>query len=148
MAANQLTGSCFLLPQTTLTLTLTTCSPAPGEIPAQLGLCLGRLRILKLGHNRLTGQLPGELERLNRLQILDAPDNVLVGKLPDLSGFTHLREVNLRKNALLGTLPKFSQALEVVILDRNQLEGGIDALWPLRQLRVAHLSYNKLRGSL
>ena len=59
-----------------------------------------------LQRNALTGQLPDELGRLTKLQVLRLGFNMLALLLPRAwSGMSSLRFLDLRSNSLTGTLP-------------------------------------------
>ena len=56
--------------------------------------------------NALSGQLPDEMGKLNKLQVVRLAFNKLAFLLPrSWSGMASLRLLDLRSNALTGTLP-------------------------------------------
>ena len=89
----------------------------------------GRVTGLSLIDNKLTGEMPTQLQALERLQTLDLSDNSLSGTLPswlgDLSG---LQTLNLRLNSVHGPVPT---------------EVG-----RLSNLVELHLGYTRLTGEL
>ena len=76
-----------------------------GEIPPELGI-LSVLEILDLRENALTGQIPTHLGNLYRLRHLDLSQNKLVGSIPnDLGNLTVLESLFLNRNLLAGRVP-------------------------------------------
>ena len=69
-----------------------------GAIPRELGK-LTELRRLVLGQNQLGGSIPAEFRSLGRLRFLEVQHNFLEG-LPDLSGLSSLRTLNVSHNRL------------------------------------------------
>ena len=78
-----------------------------GPIPAELGHLTGpRLTDLNLSNNNLSGPIPPELGRLTNLQILDLSNNNLSGPIPsELGLLTSLTYLNLSHNDLSVPIP-------------------------------------------
>ncbi|KAL6538862.1 Protein NSP-INTERACTING KINASE 2 [Orobanche minor] len=80
-----------------------------------------------LQDNNITGEIPGELGKLPKLQALDLSDNLLTGEIP--SSLSQLKTINylrLNNNSLTGRIPM--------------------ALGNLTQLTFLDLSFNNLSG--
>ncbi|MXX76658.1 MAG: PKD domain-containing protein [Holophagales bacterium] len=76
-----------------------------GPIPAALG-SLDRLEQLWLTANRLTGAIPQELGDLAALEVLSLAVNELTGSIPStLQKLTDLEQLNLNDNRLDGSIP-------------------------------------------
>nr|DAD48175.1 TPA_asm: hypothetical protein HUJ06_018112 [Nelumbo nucifera] len=54
-----------------------------GEIPSYIGEVMTNIKKIDLSFNRLTGQIPKQLEGLSKLQYLYLTNNSLTGKVPD-----------------------------------------------------------------
>ncbi|KAL6496082.1 hypothetical protein OROHE_027540 [Orobanche hederae] len=83
--------------------------------------------LVLLQDNNITGEIPGELGKLPKLQALDLSDNLLTGEIP--SSLSQLKTINylrLNNNSLTGRIPM--------------------ALGNLRQLTFLDLSFNNLSG--
>ena len=85
---------------------------------------------LLLRSNEITGGLPKEFSRLERLSRLDLQYNKLVGRAPGAWGaLTRIRELNLGNNKLTGPMPgpwKAMSRLQIL----NLLNSGLDASLP------------------
>ncbi|KAL0336323.1 UNVERIFIED_CONTAM: putative LRR receptor-like serine/threonine-protein kinase [Sesamum radiatum] len=68
---------------------------------------LGRNLVrVSLGNNSLRSEIPQDLKKLNRLQVLDVSSNKLVGPVPSfLFSLPSIQRVSLAKNQLNGALP-------------------------------------------
>ena len=89
-----------------------------GELPGELGK-LDQLRMLELYNNRkLTGQIPPELANLRHLFRLHLSNNKLVGEMPsDLSNLRMLRFFTVYNNHMIGELPQSFIALRLLSFD-------------------------------
>ncbi|CAD6341438.1 unnamed protein product, partial [Miscanthus lutarioriparius] len=99
------------------------------RIPPGLGAC-SMLRVLKVGHNHLNGNLPDELFNATSLECLSFPNNGLQGILDG----AHIAKL-----------------LDLVILDlgANKLRGKIPgSIGQLKRLQELHLDYNSMSGEL
>ncbi|HOB51593.1 MAG TPA: FG-GAP-like repeat-containing protein [Acidobacteriota bacterium] len=148
-----------------------------GELPFTcLGSgCLGQVSQVYLSNNELTGAIPP----VDDVAYLYLNDNQLSGLLPEFIGEGHPMEMdlsgnqlsgsldpeyfqnnpsiiflNLGHNAFTGILPEFyydfgSCPLQVVILNNNQLDGGIPSSWgDMGELVQLDLSHNQLSGTI
>jgi len=106
-----------------------------GEIPASLGnICT--LKILYLDGNSLSGKISSFIQNSSRcnspaLENLDLSNNLIIGKLPNISAFTSLKSVCLSNNQLTGAIPEsfgLLHQLQSLRLEENYLEGDINEL--------------------
>lgn len=89
---------------------------------------------LVVQRNGLIGQLPDELGKLSKLQIVRLGFNKLALLLPRAwSGMKNLRFMDLRSNSLTGTLPLVSLWLFVLIPSHSQMFGIFDCQHHLLQ---------------
>ncbi|MBA0615591.1 hypothetical protein Godav_015714 [Gossypium davidsonii] len=74
----------------------------------KLDLSENQFNALNLSFNRLHGQLPSELGKLDKLVSLDVSSNQLTGNIPPaFKGMLSLIEVNFSNNFLTGSIPTF-----------------------------------------
>ena len=95
-----------------------------GEIPSELGK-LTSLISLHLSNNQLSGEIPSELGDLTSLNWLYLYGNQLTGKIPpELGDLTRLRMLHLYGNQLTGELPDLNalSRLTHLSLGGNDLE--------------------------
>ena len=121
-----------------------------GAIPAELG-SLTNLQRLYLSDNLLTGPIPSELGNLANLEYLNLDNNQLSGEIPaELGNLTNLHTLWLYGNELTGSIPAELgdlTSLEWLDLSSNQLTGPIPSeLGGLANLQTLYLSYNQLTG--
>ena len=125
----------------------------PGGIPASLGsICT--LKELYLQDNNLSGEISGFIHNSTRcispiLETLDLSNNLIIGKLPNLSAFTSLGSLFVSNNQLTGEIPEsigLLYQLQHLSLEENYLEGEINELHftNLSQLIEVDLSDNSL----
>ena len=123
-----------------------------GTLPVEWG-GLSELQSLKLYFNSLSGSIPAELGQLPELEELWLSSNSLSGPIPaELGQLSELEELWLNNNSLSGSIPaELGQLskLEVLVLQDNSLSGPVPAeLGQLSQLRDLSLEYNSLTGQL
>ncbi|CAO2037206.1 unnamed protein product [Urochloa humidicola] len=88
------------------------------------------LRVLKVGHNNLSGTLPDELFNATLLEHLSFSRNGLQGMLDD----THIAKLS---------------NLAILDLGENKFSGKIpDSIGQLKRLQELHLDYNNMSGEL
>ena len=135
-----------------VTLLLLSFNQLTGEIPVELGN-LTSLRWLLLDFNQLTGEIPAELGDLTNLTQLVLYDNQLTGEIPaELGSLTNLWRLYLRDNRLTGEIPAELgdlTNLNALLLSRNRLTGEIPAeLGDLTSLQSLWLQGNQLTGAI
>ena len=115
-----------------------------GAVPATLGE-LSTLERLYLKNNPgLSGEIPAELNNLTNLGILGIEGAGLTGAIPDLSGLTSLRTLNLRDNSLTGLSDLSAlDSLQRLNLRNNSLSGEIPDLSGLDSLVRVWLDGNQ-----
>ncbi len=123
-----------------------------GVIPLEFGK-LDRLELLRLSRNFLTGPIPPELGRLASLRVLALDDNALGGPIPpELGALENLEELRLRGNELSGKVPPALGELDQLVklrLGANRLTGLIPPeLGRLAKLQELLLGDNALSGDI
>ena len=113
----------------------------------------GRVIVVNLGENSLTGSLPAALGDLRQLQRLSLWGNELAGTIPAaLRNLNRLERLNLAGNALTGSIPTWLgdlPRLRELVLAENGFTGPIpDALRNLGTLGDLSLGGNHLTGSV
>lgn len=108
---------------------------------------LTNLTVFSFKNNRLRGQVSSALPRIATLSELVLSHNLLSRKLPDLSGLSNLRLLDLRDNNLGSELPPLPKGLANVFLSNNSFSGSIpDQFVEMDQLQHLDLSDNHLIG--
>ena len=123
-----------------------------GKIPPEIG-SLSNLVTLNLGGNDLSGELPAELGELEDLVTLDFWGNAFTGEIPpELGKLANLKTLYLLANELTGEIPAELgnlSRLEVLHIGENQLTGTIPTqLGSLSSLRSLTLNDNELTGEI
>ncbi len=113
----------------------------------------GRVTLLNLRSNSLSGSIPAALGDLTNLEFLGLNDNSLSGSIPAALGdLTNLEKLYLNENSLSGSIPAALgdlTNLERLALDNNDLTGSIPAaLGDLTKLETLVLNSNSLTGSI
>ena len=123
-----------------------------GAIPPQLGN-LANLEVLALQSNSLSDPVPSELGKLANLRTLYLNNNNLTGEIPpELSNLADLQYLVLGDNRLSGSIPpelaKLANLIDVN-LNNNRLSGSIPpGLGKLANLRLLRLGGNRLADSI
>ena len=127
-----------------------------GTIPPEVGLLSGLLRVDLDGgpSGFLTGPLPSELGRLNRLESFSARGNQLSGSIPpELGNWAQIRGIDLSFNNLLGELPTSFGSMKwltELTLEMNELSGPLPpmAIGQLTNLFKMGLGGNQFTGAI
>ncbi|CAI0397999.1 unnamed protein product [Linum tenue] len=119
-----------------------------GEIPGEIGN-LTKLQELDLGNNRLTGAIPQALLGLEKLESLSLRGNFLSGEIPvGIGNVSRLDSISLSDNRLTGGIPLSIQNLTklyTLTLDDNLLSGGIPiGLFDFPEMAALYLGNNNL----
>jgi hypothetical protein len=124
-----------------------------GIISPEFGNC-SMLKVLKAGHNNLSGTLPYELFGATSLEHLSFPNNGLQGVLdgPSLVKLINLTMLDLGSTGISGEMPGSIgqlRRLEELHLDNNRISGELpSALGNCTSLRYITLRNNSFRGGL
>ena len=123
-----------------------------GEIPSELG-SLSHLRRLYLQRNGIAGPIPHELGSLTRNEALFLHRNALSGEIPaELGNLSNLRWLALNANQLSGTIPAQLgdlSELRWLNFDENELSGEMPAeLGNLSNLKILWIWKNALSGEI
>ncbi|XP_052877840.1 receptor-like protein EIX2 [Gossypium arboreum] len=114
-------------------------------------LSRGRIEVLFIDKNLLTGEIPDCWNHLESLKNFNLGNNNLTGKIPPSLGRTVLHWLNLRNNSMFGELPSTLQNLtnlRILDLSENHFSGNIPA-WiddKLSSLTVLSLRSNNFDG--
>ncbi|KAL6641781.1 hypothetical protein ACP70R_019962 [Stipagrostis hirtigluma subsp. patula] len=119
-----------------------------GSIPGNLSQSLYRLR---LGANRLGGNIPDSICVSGSLAYLELDNNQLMGNIPSaLSKCRGLSLLNLASNQLQGPVPTAISSLDKLVvlkLQMNKLSGSIPIEFSnLAVLSTLNVSYNSFTG--
>lgn len=133
-------------------VTLTTCMHAVIHMPLQDWVAMRNLTRLEVSCNRLTGSIPAEYGKLDKLKGFYAGANKLSGTLPAaLANAKELNDVLLFENQLQGTLPSEWKALtkmSLLSLGQNNLTGTLPPEWSsMKELKIFNAESNKLTGA-
>ena len=122
-----------------------------GQIPLEL-TGLTKMTWLSLNGNDLSGPIPPELGSMSRLEILGLAQNRLTGSIPrELGDLSGLGLLQLASNGLTGEIPPELGRLPVYLLDLslNQLTGEIPAeLGQITGLQRLGLGWNRFTGPI
>ncbi len=123
-----------------------------GNFPGGLGSLL-KLDTIDLSSNLLEGSIPSELGNLSRLSVLSLAYNQLTGSIPpELGNLSSLAGLLLYHNQLSGAIPLEIGNLPELIhlyLHHNELDGAIPPeLGNLSSLEFLVLSFNQLSDTI
>ncbi|KAI9088617.1 hypothetical protein K1719_029731 [Acacia pycnantha] len=114
---------------------------------------LSFLRVIDLRNNNFQGEIPKDLGRLVKLEILYFNYNILTGEFPiNVTSCSNLKNLSFGGNQLTGKIPMelgYLHKLEHLFLFENNFIGQIPtSLWNLTSLSILSLSSNNLEGSI
>ncbi|XP_052722692.1 receptor-like protein EIX1 [Vigna angularis] len=126
-----------------------------GPIPYAFGKVMNSLEVLRLGTNKLKGEIPASLGNICTLKILYLNSNSLSGKISSFiqnssrCNSPALETLDLSNNSIIGKVPEsigLLHQLQSLHLEENYLEGDINELHltNLSQLVNLDLSDNSL----
>ncbi|XP_028768319.1 MDIS1-interacting receptor like kinase 2-like [Neltuma alba] len=105
-----------------------------GKVPYQIGNLLALQDFLDLSHNSLSGEIPVDLSKLNKLISLNMSHNNFSGPVPNfLTRMLSLSSINLSHNNLEGPVPDsgiFNSSKSVDLSNNKDLCGRIQGLKP------------------
>ncbi|KAJ6868229.1 LRR receptor-like serine/threonine-protein kinase FLS2 isoform X2 [Populus alba x Populus x berolinensis] len=111
---------------------------------------------LDLSYNHLQGSIRDAFANMTSLRALDLSNNQLQGDLSFFGRMCNLNVLHISENNLTGELSQLFQdwhecvesSLEILYLDRNQLQGSLPDITRFTSMRELDLSGNQLNGSL
>ncbi|KAL7001717.1 hypothetical protein U1Q18_002865, partial [Sarracenia purpurea var. burkii] len=122
-----------------------------GAIPRDLGNAVN-LEYLNVSENSFDAELPDNIWSAPNLQVFSASSSKLTGKIPDFIGCQSLYRIELRDNALNGSIPWDIDHCEKLIslnLRGNSLSGIIPwEISTLPSITDVDLSHNLLTGTI
>jgi hypothetical protein len=113
----------------------------------------GRTLDLLLSNNRLQGQIPSELVKLDSLRTIDFRGNYVIGRIPrEIGSLVSLQNLRLNRNKLTFSIPTeigFMTNLVSLELNENELVGTLPKeIIGIPTLSNIDLSSNRLTGSI
>ena len=122
-----------------------------GRLPDDIGN-MTELRLLCLGGNRLKGQIPRSISRLNKLYYLDLQNTpgMMHGHLSDLFSISSLKFLSVSGVKLIGEMPSMLPAnLVSLVLPGNSISGKFPQTIPeIKTLKALNLANNELKGDI
>lgn len=122
-----------------------------GQLPPELQV-LERLEWLDLSNNRVQGTIPPEYGSFAYMKAFELDNNEMSGPIPqELSNLTNLTHLYLHGNAFTGPLPPVGRMTQLVelIAESNQLSGPLpDGIGNLTNLVDLLLRQNQLSGPI
>ncbi|XP_020890605.1 LRR receptor-like serine/threonine-protein kinase GSO2 [Arabidopsis lyrata subsp. lyrata] len=124
-----------------------------GKLPKRFLNGCYSLVILKLSHNKLSGEIFPESTNFTRVSLLSMDNNLFTGKIGQgLRRLRSLRELDISNNKLTGVIPSWIgelPSLNALLLPNNSLEGDIPvSLFNTSYLKLIDLSANNLSGGI
>ncbi|CAH8274373.1 unnamed protein product [Arabidopsis lyrata] len=107
------------------------------------------LQVISLGSNNLSGDLPKSINSVTNLQLLNLSANAFTGEIPlNISLLKNLTVVSLSKNSFSGDIPSGFEAVQVLDLSSNLLNGSLPKDLGGKSLHYLNLSHNKVLGEI
>ncbi|CAN1187569.1 Probable LRR receptor-like serine/threonine-protein kinase At3g47570 [Linum perenne] len=122
-----------------------------GDLPKHIGNLSTNLTHLGFSDNKISGNIPSEIQYLVNLEVLVAFTNLLSGTIPyNIGNLNSLQHLYLDNNHLSGDIPSsignLTRLIEVSI-SSNHLQGQIPvSIGNCKELLMLHLARNNLSG--
>ncbi|EOA29948.1 hypothetical protein CARUB_v10013050mg [Capsella rubella] len=105
------------------------------------------LRVLSLGNNKVSGEVPNRISNVASLQLLNLSANAFTGKIPpNLLLLKSLTVLSLAKNSFSGNIPSGLEAVQVLDISSNLLDGSLPPDFMGTSLHYLNLSHNQISG--
>ncbi|XP_010518114.1 PREDICTED: receptor protein kinase-like protein At4g34220 [Camelina sativa] len=105
------------------------------------------LRVLSLGNNKVSGEVPNLISNVASLQLLNLSANAFTGKIPpNLPLLKNLTVISLAKNSFSGNIPSGFEAVQVLDISSNLLDGSLPPDFEGTSLHYLNLSHNQISG--
>lgn len=113
----------------------------------------GRVKLLQLSYNNLTGEIPSEIGNLTNLRSLGLGQNNLTGSMPEeIGNLINLTTISLGQNQLEGNIPQtFSNLINMrlLLLDRNNFSGVVPQIFSgMTELQHFTIAHNGFYGTI
>ncbi|CAN4106724.1 unnamed protein product [Withania somnifera] len=121
------------------------------EGPLPSNMFIKNLISLDASNNNFSGEIPRWIRYNTRLLQLDLSKNHLEGSIPvEICDLKLIQVLALTENRLSGAVPSCMSGLPIehIHLDKNQLDGELDALLNISSLITSDLGYNSFTGSI
>ncbi|KAJ7369375.1 hypothetical protein OS493_039513 [Desmophyllum pertusum] len=122
-----------------------------GRIPEDIGN-MTELRVLCLGGNNLTGQIPRSITRLKKLWYLDLRNTPgkMQGQLSDLFAIPSLTDMFISGVELIGEMPHMlPEKIRYLVLPGNNISGKFPQTFPkTNSLGMLNVANNQLTGDV
>eukprot|EP00698_Gefionella_okellyi_P011791 TRINITY_DN3131_c0_g1_i1.p1 TRINITY_DN3131_c0_g1~~TRINITY_DN3131_c0_g1_i1.p1 ORF type:complete len:1113 (-),score=238.62 TRINITY_DN3131_c0_g1_i1:40-3378(-) len=119
-----------------------------GEIPVAL-VTVANLTLLDLSSNSLSGTLPEFIAQASVLEVLLLSSNMFSGSIPNILLSNSFATLDLRNNALNGSLPSLNFfGVSQLLLDNNQLVGSVPFAATTAPVSVLSLANNNFDGAI
>ncbi|KAL5719944.1 hypothetical protein ACHQM5_012663 [Ranunculus cassubicifolius] len=122
-----------------------------GILPSSIGNLSKLLTILLLGETRISGNIPPEIGKLQKLSRISLSQNFLTGSIPmSLWNMPNLQFLGLHSNQLSGRIPSTRNMTNLfnLQLGNNLLVGTISPILENRIMQFVDISYNKFSGTI
>ena len=122
-----------------------------GRLPEDIGN-MTELRLLCLGGNSLTGQIPRSISRLYKLYYLDLRNTpgIMFGNLSNLLAIPSITQLFISGVQLTGQMPRLlPKQLRYLVLPGNNISGQLTPIFPKNNhLAILNVANNQLTGDI